>query len=285
MALSTFTSITFLSIFNFVFFCAGIFLNSVVIISIQRSSQLRNKLCYFTIFLLSCADFIVVIIVHPSIAWITYSQLHGGKYEVHKFIITDVFYIAQSFSIVMLPTLNVERFLAIKFPFFHQMQVTKKRLTVFAAFLECLVVLLKSLVWLDVLRSTIFICLPLTSITLVYLNFEMYKIARSKERRIATTISKSNGRENYPKKMPTFFVVVCLMVFLLPRAALSFYTSISLTSTFDNMAEVHLHLWSNTIMVMNSSFNCLAFFWKNSLLRREGLKIVWNCTLAKCYRS
>jgi hypothetical protein len=33
-------------------------------------------------------------------------------------------------------------------------------------------------------------------------------------------------------------------------------------------------LWSNTFISLNSTFNCVIFFWKNSIIRREGMKIV-----------
>jgi hypothetical protein len=33
-------------------------------------------------------------------------------------------------------------------------------------------------------------------------------------------------------------------------------------------------LWSGTFTSLNSTFNCVIFFWRNSVLRREGIKIV-----------
>jgi hypothetical protein len=34
------------------------------------------------------------------------------------------------------------------------------------------------------------------------------------------------------------------------------------------------HLWSSTFASLNSTFNCVIFFWRNSILRREGMKTV-----------
>jgi hypothetical protein len=31
------------------------------------------------------------------------------------------------------------------------------------------------------------------------------------------------------------------------------------------------NLWSNTFCSLNSTFNCVIFFWRNSILRREGM--------------
>ena len=54
-----------LCLLNASFLVAGIILNSVVIISLRRSSKLRKKLCYFMIFILSRFDLAAVIIVQP----------------------------------------------------------------------------------------------------------------------------------------------------------------------------------------------------------------------------
>lgn len=142
----------------------------------------------------------------------------------------------------------------------------------FTAILWSLSTFLKILLLLKIIGSTIFITIPMISVTLVYLNYEMYKIAKSKVNSIPSTNLKNNGRK---KIWPTFLVVLCSMVFTLPRAVLSAYTNNVLrTSKFEDRLLFHLQLWSSTIMIMNSSFNTIVFFWKNSVLRREGLKIV-----------
>ena len=58
-------NLTILFLLNVSFMVAGIFLNSVVIISLRRSSQIRKKICYFMILVLSCFDLAAVAIVHP----------------------------------------------------------------------------------------------------------------------------------------------------------------------------------------------------------------------------
>ena len=35
-------------------------------------------------------------------------------------------------------------------------------------------------------------------------------------------------------------------------------------------------IWAKTAVSMNSTFNCLIFFWKNKALRIEGLKFMRN---------
>ena len=66
MDLGTLINTALLCLFNVAFMVAGIFLNSVVLVSLWRSSQLRKKLCYFMILVLSCFDLAVVAIMHAS---------------------------------------------------------------------------------------------------------------------------------------------------------------------------------------------------------------------------
>jgi hypothetical protein len=33
-------------------------------------------------------------------------------------------------------------------------------------------------------------------------------------------------------------------------------------------------LWTKTIISMNSTYNCLIFFWKNKILRMEAIRII-----------
>ena len=122
-----------LCLWNGSFMVAGIILNSVVIISLLRSSQLHKKLCYFTILVLSCCDLAVVTIVQPllilsTILWSM--EMYYTEIEVTRMYASILL---GSFSMCALLTLNIERFLALTRPFFHQFAVTKRKLTLFLA--------------------------------------------------------------------------------------------------------------------------------------------------------
>ena len=68
MELVYFVNLIFIFVVNILFFFSGICLSSLVIVSFWRSVQLRKKLCYFTIMILSCCDLLVVLTSHPSTA-------------------------------------------------------------------------------------------------------------------------------------------------------------------------------------------------------------------------
>ena len=71
-----FVNLIFIFVVNILFFFLGIFLNSLVIVSFWRSVQLRKKLCYFMIAVLSSCDLLVVLTNHPlttvrAMLWLT----------------------------------------------------------------------------------------------------------------------------------------------------------------------------------------------------------------------
>ena len=122
-----------LCVLNGSFMVAGIILNSVVIISLWRSSQHRKKLCYFTIFVLSCFDLAVVVILQPLVILSTIlwsMQMYSAEIQATRIYMS---LLLGGFSLFALLTLNIERFLALTRPFFHQTAVTKGKLTRFLA--------------------------------------------------------------------------------------------------------------------------------------------------------
>ena len=59
-----FVNLIFIFVVNILLFFSGICLNSMVMVSFWRSVQLRKKLCYFTVMVLSSCDLLVVIANH-----------------------------------------------------------------------------------------------------------------------------------------------------------------------------------------------------------------------------
>ena len=110
---------------------AGIFLNSVVVISMWKSTQLRKKLCYFTIFLLSCFNLAAVAIIHPLVIWLSIEKFLKAYEHIHYAIAVFIIIVLQNYSMIALLILNLECLLALNYPFFHQTTMTKKRVLLF----------------------------------------------------------------------------------------------------------------------------------------------------------
>ena len=286
MHLSTVIHTLFLCLLNVCLMVAGIFLNSVVIISIWKSSQLRKKRCYFMILLLSCFDLPLVAITHPVLTSSTifaalgqYNKVGGIACELY------ICMTLQAFSMLALFVLNMERFLALSYPFFHQAYVTKGRLILFLAILTmfptCLITLSQfNLKTLGNLFGIIYLSAFLS--LLIYLNCKMFIIARSK--RVKET--GATPRSQQLKISKTYFktystcslAVACYCVCFCPQLVYSTLRLTSMLPSDDSQVEI-LRLWTFTLMSLNSTLNCLIFFWRNSVLRCEGMKTV------KCFST
>ena len=288
---NTFVNALFLCLVNVAFMVAGIILNAVVIISLWRSSQIRKKLCYFMILVLSCVDMAVVAIIHPvlilsTIPW-SMEIYHVEIY--HTRIYTNT--ILGGFSMFALLTLTIERFLALTYPFFHQTAVTKRRLVLFQAFLMITTVSLQPVKYFYEKTANMLIILFVLFLLFLFicLNYKMFIIAKSKREneRVAPTRAATSSHR-YPERKRRILIfkhfstcslaVACFFICSLPQII---YSASRLTSNkpFYDRQLLIFSIWSGTFFSMNSTFNCLIFFWRNSILRREGMKVV------KCFQS
>ena len=263
---------------------AGIFLNSVVIISLWRSSQLRKKLCYFMILVLSCFDLAVVAITHPFfiVSTIYFSQEEMN--EILEATMKSISFVVCCSSMFALFTLNIERFLALTCPFFHQASLTKTRLLCFQAFWTVVVVGLSPLVYflsetiVDIFSTVIVLSLLFL---FIYSNYKMFKIAKSKreDERGVSIIAKSMDANRKTRILNLKNISICILAvgcFFFCSCPLIIYSTVHLASEtlLSEMQFSLFQLWSCTFVCLNSTFNCVILFWRNSILRREGLKMV-----------
>ena len=264
---------------NVCFVFSGICLNSLVILSFWRSVQLRKKLCYFMIMVLSCCDFLTVLTNHPFAAVIAMLWLNGklGIYERWM----DVFgFLANFFlgcSLIALLVMNFDRYLATSHPLFHRTSVTKGRLlTLFvvinfgAVSLTLLTVLYDSLISFAVF---LLMCFVVLFPSMLFINYKLFIIAR-KSRRKKKISPETKQRFSLKNISSCLLVVACFVTLSTPVFV---YVAMRLISQSEtnilNDAELTA-LWARTLSTMNGSFNCLIFYWKDKFLRTEGIKVI-----------
>ena len=287
MKQSTFLNAILLWTVNTLFLLIGVFLNAVVVISLWRSTQLRKKLCYFTILVLSCFDLVVVTIAHPFMILSTtfwFLEDHNEALEEAR-IATNM--VLHGFSMFSLLTLNIERFLALTHPFFHQTSVNKRRLLSFLAILHLSFLAITTLSFKDPesIDGNIVATVYLSTFLVLFfcLNCKMYRIAKTKQRsptlcgeHCETNLTQQNRREGFHsfKKLSTCsLAVLCFAVCSCPALV---YCAVLLARgrrPYDEQV-ISMSLWAGTFVSMNSTFNCVIFFWRNTVLRREGLKLL-----------
>ena len=117
---------------------------------------------------------------------------------------------------------------------------------------------------------------------MLFINYKLFTVARKsrKNKGISPEVKKSFSLKNVSGCL---LVVGCLLVLYIPSVI---YSVLRLTSkerenTLDNAALAGF--WSATTAAMNSTFNCLIFYWKNKTLRTEGMKVIKSMKI--CRRS
>ena len=265
-----------LLVVNITFLVAGTFFNTVVVLSIWKSSQIRKKLCYFMIFILSCTDLLVVIVLHPlhisyCIIWYFKGTLDYEHSNVFHFIGSIL--IVSSFTVLF--TMTLERYIGLTRPFFHKTFVTRRRLVSFLV--VCLIVLLSVELGDFMLKRLSMghiygvMVLSLTVLLVVSMNCKMFLIAKSRA-----------GNRNVKFK-PYYTCALAVACFLFCCFPVTIYYGLSTTETLDSNSDDAFALWSSLIVVINSTVNSLIFFWMNTVLKGEGKKLLHGALM--CFKS
>ena len=287
MELGCVVNLTVITVLNVLFFFSGICLNSLVIISFWRSAQLRKKLCYFMIMVLSCCDLLAVVTNHSFVAGIAVLWLTGNLDGFSSWVtISRLLNVFLAFSLFALLVLGSERYLAAYYPVYHRLSVTKgKLLAVFLtliAFEICLIVLsINDLVISTQVGTLIF--LAVVSPPMLFTNFKLLLLTtRARKRReISLRVKQRNSLKNVSGCLLALACLLLLSITVVVYAVLS-GTSKGLSISDDAKLA---GLWAKTTTTMNSTCNCLIFYWKNRILRTEGKKVIESMKMWRGHRT
>ena len=273
-----FINLIFIFALNVLFFFSGICLNSLVILTFWRSVQLQKKLCYFVIMVLSCCDLLAVLTGHPLTALHAILFLTGrlDGYTGWVVISTRFSVVFVGFSLLALLVMNFDRYLATYYPIFHRTSVTKGKLLTLLAILSIGEVTLLLISYNDFVityQVGLLIFFIIIFLPMLFINYKLFTIARKSRRnkRISPEMKKTFSLKNISSCL---LAVACFVVLNIPVFV---YIGLRITLTekeftLDN--ELLAGLWAATATTMNSTFNCLIFYWKNKILRTEGMKVI-----------
>ena len=273
MDLNVYFQLIFLCVFNIVFTFSGIILNTLVIATVLKSSQLRKKVCHYMIMVLSCSDLITVIANHPAIllyliSWLTQDYNLFSKATIFQHF-GDVIL---GFSFFVLLVMSIERYLGAYYPIFHRTSVTKCRLLSLLALLIIFHITLSAISTNGMVISrtiVLIIFIIIVYLPLACFNIKLFKISREVRRKK----SPEKRRSLNLKSISTCLLVVACLVMLF--ISTSVYIVFDIVS--ENKYDTNLRLsgvWAETLCTMNCTFNNLISFWKNKILRTEGMKIL-----------
>ena len=275
MDLNVYIQLIFLCVVNLIFTFSGIVLNTLVIASIWKSSQLQKKLCHFMIMVLSCFDLVSVVTNQPGlllylISWLREDYHLLPKMKISLFIVG----VLQAFCLLVLLVMSIERYLGAYHPIFHRTSVTRRRLLTLLAILVIFSTTLQVVAIDDMIISSAhaeMIFAIAVFPPLLYFNFKLFKISREVRRRKAASPEKRTTI-NLKSISTCLLVVVCLVVLSISTCV---FTVVDIVSENRQACNVRLsYVWGITSYNMNCTFNCLIFFWKNKILRARGIKIL-----------
>jgi heme/copper-type cytochrome/quinol oxidase subunit 2 len=184
--------------------------------------------------------------------------------------------------------MNFDRYLATYYPIFHRTSVTKGKLLTLLAIpsivmLTFRVMSVNSYVISNPVFGLIFFFILFPP--LLFINYKLFTFVRK--------CRKSNGMSPEMKKTFSFksissclLTVACYVVLSIPvfvYIGLKITSKKETTTMCDNVLLARL--WASTIPAMNSTFNCLIFFWKNNILCNEGMKVIKNMKICRRIRS
>jgi hypothetical protein len=186
-------------------------------------------------------------------------------------------------SLYALLVMNFDRYLATYYPIFHRTSVTKGRLLTLLAILIIVEAILRAMSVNDLLISdqmhdVIFSILFIPA--MLFINYKLFLVVRKsrKNKRISPEIKKTFSLKNISSCL---LAVACVVVFSIPLVIYIGLTihSTETTYTLDNATLAAL--WAKTMALMNGTFNCLIFYWKNKVLRTEGLKVLKSIKICR----
>ena len=189
----------------------------------------------------------------------------------------DLVSIFLGFSFHVLLVIRIERYIGVFYPIFHLTSVTRYKLLTLLAITLTLHTILHMI---STYGTTIpweiveIIFLVAVFVPLMYLNLKLYKMSRKMRRRKKVKEPEKIKRTmNNLKNISTcLLAVACLLVLSIPT---SVAIVINMNAENRHASKAILsNIWTTTIYLMNCTFNSLIFFWKNKVLRTEGIKIL-----------
>ncbi len=266
-------------IFNIIQTLLIIFLNYLAVHALCKSSQLRRKTTLFLVMVLSANDLSVGIIVEPLFLFHLGREIYGMEDcfgSTLKKIILE-FFIATSFTTFVV--LNVEIYLSIMYPIFHKTKVTNRRVLTILCIIGIVTIVRTYLFAFHISKraSKLFFSsfILITLVALTYIHIKIFVVVY-KRRRIGFVSgdrsSNVHGRKSFLQGVreakSCLLVLLCTVLCFMPSAIED-----GMTETSTDMI-ILFNPWRSTFALTASFLNCIVFFWRNGILRKEAKSII-----------
>ena len=269
-----------------IFGIVGTFLNTLVLFVFSKSKKMRQKNSHFFIMILSATDLVVVTSI-PAV-FLVYA-IHGilgtprCLYSICYNIVTRTTPLLSATSLIIM---NIERYLAIVYPFFHRTTVTKRKMIWSFCILGCIfqICAVISFIWQSVGSLIYSVGAFIVVATTVFQYVSIFFIARKS---LISRVNEVSNDEKFINFRPFlrdlkmartyFFIVFLCFICYLPIAIILGTTQHFFANEETRNALLHWNLLIPPLLLMNATLNCLIFFWGNRELRIQSWKLVRNC--------
>ena len=260
-----------------------ILLNGISIITIRKSFQLKNKVCYFVILIQSVVDLGVGVVGIPLFLCYLIFPFLDSKDCSFIILVIRAMQLIIGLSVVTLSAMTMERYVGVLHPYSYKTEVTKKRILVYVCAFGLFIFCVASYSLRDrkiigyVYRGMAFVFFVFTGFayTRIYLVLRKlqssdFKTRPAFENKKEYSIRKKIIRESRHVR-GCFLVVVCFALFVIPSTVLP--------ALFKKGTPEYLMLfdWSHVLLILNSTTNSVVYFWSKTMLRKEALKILKQC--------
>jgi hypothetical protein len=272
---------------------AAVLLNAVAILTIYKRFHLKEKMCYFLIFLQAVIDLITGGVSIPSFTFVLMSEVAGFANCVVNFVIATLAFLPMGLSLALLCGLSFERYMGVLHPVVHRTQLTRKRLLAYLCFatLAVFTMMLLSLVFTTFyfVFASVNICISLTLITFFYTR--IFLAARQRHRSqnrpaqgvVELSSSERTKRKQFIKEFKLakscFLLVVTFLLCFTPMLVVSVLSVTVMISPEMAPRFRLLQSWAITLALFNHSLNSVIFFWTRPMLKSEAkkvLKSIWE---------
>ena len=272
--------------FNVLLMFCTISLNLLSVVTIRKSSQLKNKLCYFVILVQASVDFGVGVLSITSLNAFLAIPLLGIRNCVCIGLLFLLEALPLSLSTVTLSAMTAERYIGVLHPYSYQTSVTKRRISIYVAVVNSLC-LFDSVGLLFTTQATFghFVTLSgaICFLFMVYAYTRIFFVVKKLDR--SARRPNDGGKQDQSRRRrllreikhakSCFFVVICYGICSLP---------IVLTTILARQGRIERGVyvfWFFTLFMLNSSVNSMLFFWTKTLLRTEA----WNTLKSLCRKE
>ena len=271
-------------VINAILFIIGSTLNSLVVVIYSMSKQLRSNMKFFPVLVLCSVDLFTVTLVHPLFLTQAIAEAVGSPKCPYKVAYFSALYIFPVMSATTLIIMNIERYIAVLWPLWHLRSSSRKKKFMLACVFCWFVVATNFACRVYKPRySQVFtmVCAIIVCLIMLFVYSSMFRAARKRSfMRRSQEISGKFTQDSKRNQMnfihnlkiaKTYFLVVILsLICFIPSSVVVFAWQ---ESEFRRSLMARVYMWTNTLLSMNSTLNCLVFFWANARLRMEAWKL------------